>query len=505
MATQLDDLSLLQRRTIQKFPPPDGAGTHFLISLAGIADEIAPWGVMPETRDLQLRELIPNEPWLASTIGSLAARNGAFSWTIEAGPRVAERLQEMLHLSNFGEGWISLISKVSWDLYTQDNGAFIEVIRQGDSPTSPLLNLAHLDSGKCKRTGHPEFPVIYTDREGGQHKLRPHEVIMLTDMPSPVQSMNGIGFCAVSRVLRAAQIMRGIMTRDHEKITGRFAGVLHIISGVNMAMIDDAFLKAQEQSDAKGRERYQPPIIAGTLDPAAQVKKETIDLASVPENYDQDTAMRWHIALMALAFLVEYQDLAPLSAGSLGTSQQSKTLHLKSKGKGPEHFQKKIEHALNFEVFPEGATFKFTEHDLMMEEIQAKVKKARAEARAIDVGSGVLTPQVGRQIMEDDGDLKDEYLEMLDEQDRTDETRATDETRLEDDELSETPGQESERLETDARVEDDETQKALSEADYWGRQRIKLEREAQEEYEKVLESIGRRVIKRVRQSIAEQV
>ena len=50
----------------------------------------------------------------------------------------------------FGNGWNSLMRKVAADLLSTDNGAFIEVLRDGPSPDSPFIGLAHLDHGVAR-------------------------------------------------------------------------------------------------------------------------------------------------------------------------------------------------------------------------------------------------------------------------------------------------------------------------------------------------------------------
>ncbi|MDP2663733.1 MAG: hypothetical protein Q8R28_23705, partial [Dehalococcoidia bacterium] len=302
---------------VQAFPDADATLGYFVMNLAGIGDTIPAWGVNPVQRDRELRAFYPSEPWLASTVASLAGRNAAFSWTVEGGSRTASAVQDMLHNADYGKGWIRFVHKLSIDLMTQDNGAFIEIIRAGESESAPVIGIAHLDAGRCTRTGNPFTPVIYTDQQGQVHRLAWYQVVDLTDAPSPVETMNGMQHCAVSRVLLAAQVLRDVLQRDHEKLTGRFAGALHLVSGVNQKMLDDVFARHNAQADKRGLTRYVQPIIAGTLDPNAKIAVETIELSSLPEGYDEEKKLKWYIAVLALGFQVEYQDLAPLPGGGL--------------------------------------------------------------------------------------------------------------------------------------------------------------------------------------------
>jgi len=185
-------------------------GTSFVLGMAEVADSITKWGVNVSRRDRELREFWPSESTLAGAIYFTCARNAGFEWRMDGPKKTVDAIEYILNnaITAGAPGWMSFINAVSQDLYTTDNGAFIEVIRR--DPQSPVVGIAHLDSYECTRTGDPNFPVIYRDREGKYHKMPWYNVITLADMPSPIQKMNGVGHSAVSRVLRYAQIMRDI-------------------------------------------------------------------------------------------------------------------------------------------------------------------------------------------------------------------------------------------------------------------------------------------------------
>src|SRR3990167_1002274 len=134
--------------------PQNGTSpANFIIYLSSLADEIPAWGSMPAARDKALREFWPTEPILASAIYSTASRYAALEWDLEGPPKTVKEVSNWLHGVELGEGWIPFMLKTLIDLFTTDNGAFIEVVRTGDSPTAPVISLNHLDSSKCVRTG----------------------------------------------------------------------------------------------------------------------------------------------------------------------------------------------------------------------------------------------------------------------------------------------------------------------------------------------------------------
>lgn len=421
-------------RSVQS--PPDfqtipGSDT-FVINISSFADDLSAWGTHIRKRDRQLREFWPTEPVIAGAIQTIVASRTNMSWTLDGPPRTVGILQRMFQSSNLGKGWLDFQIKVCTDLLTQDNGAFVEIIRQEDKPNSPVLNLAHLDAWQCIRTGMPDTPVIYYDRDGVEHKLKWYQVLTFEDMPSPIERMNGLQVCFLSRILRAAQIIKDFGIFKREKIAGRNPGVIHLVSGVQSKLVEDKLQDSQHSADNEGYTRFMLPLVIGSLDPNATVAATTIDLRNVPDGFDEDTTLRWYIVQIAMAAGADFQDFAPITSGALGSGQQSSVLDRKSKGKGQETWRKLWEHKLNFcGILPQSVTFSFDEKDIQMDQEEADLNKTRAETLDIyyDKGMGILPLDVIHQMMADVGILKPEYLALLETQDVTTDIVAADDER----------------------------------------------------------------------------
>lgn len=404
-----------------------GVGAYSMVmSMADAADNLPAWGTRPALRDQMLREFWPTESMFASALYSTVSRYSSFGWSLTGPPLTTAAVQRILHTSEMGAGWIPFINKVLIDLYTQDNGAFIEVVRSGDSPSSPPVGLNHLDSGRCVRTGQPQNPVIYYDLYGKGHLLKWYQVIPLNEFPSPVEGAYGMQYCALTRCLRAAQIMREISIYKREKVSGRFTKAIHLVSGMPTRMITDAVTTHQNAADSAGQLRYLLPVIIGTLDPTAHVTHAQIDMASLPDNFDEETAMHWYVVNLANAFGTDFQDFAPMPGKGIGSGTETQTAHLKSRSKGAALFMRTVEHVFNFQgVMPSTVTFAFGEQDLAEEHDKVVVKKERALWLQILVLSGAITTEVARQILADSGDIDPRYLEMMREHDATGEVQLT--------------------------------------------------------------------------------
>lgn len=412
-----------ERRSVIE-PPPDNMGgsalSELIVNFATVADSFPAWGTSPAQRDILLRKFWPTEPILASAMTNMVAKYASLGWSLEGPSRTVKQTQLQLQYVEHGEGLSALRSKIALDLFSQDNGAFMEVVRTSDSPDAVWVSLNHLDSARCIRTGRREEPVIYYDRNEKPHRLKWYQVICMTEMPSPVEHLRGMQYCAVTRLLRAAQIMKDISIYEQEKISGRFVRAIHFISGVTQRAVTDALRLGGEEANNQGLLHYMQPLIIAALDPTSQVTKQTIEMATLPDHFDKEVFMRWYINQLALAFATDYQEFAPLPAGNLGTSQQSQILHLKSKGKGPALFMNMFERALNFHnVLPATVHFAFGEQDTDVDIQKAELKATRARTRAERIASGEITDQIARQEAVDDGDLKPEYVKAIGEPDVT--------------------------------------------------------------------------------------
>jgi hypothetical protein len=240
-----------------------------------------------------------------------------------------------------------------------------------------------------------------------------HQVVPLSEMPSPREEHFGQQRCAVDRALRISQIIRDMEIYKHEKISGRFARAIHL-TNIDADVIEDAIKQANENNDNSGLLRYSQPIIAATLDPNAKASTETIELASLPDGFDEESTLRWYVAALALDLGVDYGFLAPLPGNKLGTGAQAETADRQARGKSSRLFINLIEHAINWQgILPCETTFRFNTPDPFEESEQDRAFARRARSLSILIKAGVITPEIAAQIASDDGDLSPQYLAQL--------------------------------------------------------------------------------------------
>lgn len=412
--------------------------------LAQAADDIPAWGTSVRLRDQMLREFYKTESLLAGTVFGTASRYASFKWVLSGPARQTGIMSRILHQSEHGFGWVPLMVKVVKDMLTQDNGAFIEAIRTEDDYRAPVIQLNHLDSGRCFRTGNWETPVIYKDMMGAEHRMKWYQCYSLSENPNPDERLRGYQECAVSRALLTARTVRDQAVYEAEKVSGRNPTSVYLISGIQQNRLENMLKLDQQQSDMYGNLRYQVPSIICALDPTANINMERIDLRSLPDGYDKGEHMRWAVIIYADAFGLDPQDIAPLQGGALGSGQQSQVLAQKGRGKGPALFIENMQQIMNYHgIMPRTVSFHYEEQDDAENEARTQLQWRRVQmytmmckpqtaggssgipgaAGAMSGGAAsgepLLPARIVRQIMRDNGDLKQEYLDALGEPDLT--------------------------------------------------------------------------------------
>lgn len=412
---------LRKKSRVVREPVPNNL-YDFTLRLSQYADGIPAWGSGDaRTRDTYLRSFLPTEPILETAFYSMCVRYACLGWKVTGPQRMATISRNLLHSAQFGQGWLPMMLRVTQDLFGCDNGAFIEINRVEDDPRSPVIGLNHLDSGRCIRTGRDDYPVHYLDSNGDEHKLAWYQVIALSEFPSPIENARGGQVCAVSRVLRAAQVMKEINTYKRQKISGKNIPGIWLVGGVTAAAVKAAMKEHLLEQETIGNSAYLEPAIIGSRDPNATVSSTLLELASLPPGFDEEVTFRLYLIVIANAWAVDYQDFAPMPGGNLGSGHQSQILDRKSRQKGPALYMQLMEHALNWHgVIPATVSFSYGEQDMMADTEQAKLAVLRSQERKNRIESGEITLQVAAQRALDVGDLEPEEFHSMGYQDLTD-------------------------------------------------------------------------------------
>lgn len=381
-------------------------GGSLFLNMAQSADEIIPWTYYPMMRDRQLRQLWKSEAIIAGTVYSMSARIGALPYKVSGPPRAKKRANELLHGFD--------VKKWAIDYLTTDNGAFIERIGPGrpDRPLNKNLikGLAVMDSGQCWRTFDPEFPVIYVNPyTGAFHKMHYSRVISSSSMPQPQELARGIGFCPVSRTLRAIQILRDIEIYKHEKIGGKFTRAIGLIQGFTPKTVSGTLSENDEMQDAVGLTRYQGIPWLVTMNQNAKISKE--DLASLPDGFDTEKDTTMLVNAVALGFGIDTREIWPATMSG-ATKADATVQHEKARGKGNGDLIHTLEVDMNWGAMPDGVTMEYDYTD-----DEADLQKAQLHGQhIINVTTlqlnGNLTPEQGNAMLIAKGVIEPDVLSI---------------------------------------------------------------------------------------------
>jgi hypothetical protein len=264
---------------------------------------------------------------------------------------------------------------------------------------------------RCYRTGNPAEPVQYQDLQGRMHTLRDYQVFSISHMPTPDDSLAGVGICSASTAYSAIVKSEAIETYFVEKVSGTRPLAIHFLSGVSSRQLNDALATADEQQASRGLIQYKGVAMVPVLGDVP-VQVVSVPIAEIPDAYNVDTERQDAQLAIALSVGIDPQALNPalLARGALGTGAQSVVIANKEKGSGLAAWRQAFTHALNWHVFPERVTFSFQEADLQDESTRADIAAKRGDfvARQIEVGS--ISPQQALQYLVDEGELPEGFL-----------------------------------------------------------------------------------------------
>lgn len=367
--------------------------------------EVAPWWSPQRDQDLRRFVKEPGNDVLVGAVSSMIKKFRAMAWKLDGPASTVDRMQALLSEAEFGKGWGSLISKVIEDYLCQDRGAFIEIIGGGD-PNEPLdglpSGLAHLDSEACQLTGDPNYPVVYWSGNGQAHRIHMTRVIHLVDMESPSHAMRGIGFCAVSRVVAASQLLMMVSRYKREKLDDLPQAGLLLFSNVIPEKWADAKAEYERERRQLGQQVWRNIMTLFGMDPAQPATADFISFSQIPDHFDEQETISTYINIVALAFGVDAREFWPVSSGSLGTAAESLVMHQKAKGKGIGELISTLERAINWHVLPSRVTFEFDftddEEDLQRAQIESLKTSTILKMYAPDA-SGVMA--VSREELRD--------------------------------------------------------------------------------------------------------
>lgn len=349
---------------------------------------------------------------ISQAVTKLAVRDFEVSDTDDSTLRT-RRAQDLLLNFDGPIEWRSGINKTAQDFLMCRNGCFIEVERVSKTANSKIRALWHLDSLRCRRTGNPDYPVIYWSLDSQWHPLRADQVIFFADMPSPRASLYGVGIPAAERAFKTIVKLAAVETYFREKITGARALKLVFISGMTKRKLEQVKETSDAEQERRGYTVYKGAVVVPTeTDQAISIAE--VDLAGVPDGFDVETERRDAYLRYANAIGIPVQDIQPLSGQGLGTGTQTVVLDEAAEGRGLVYFPKMLEDKLNWLTMPKTTTFIFKTNDLRDQQAQAAVNQTKANTIMLLKGNptapGIISDAQALNMAADEGIVPKEFL-----------------------------------------------------------------------------------------------
>lgn len=369
------------------------------------------WSVQ---RDFALAQTPHLDDMWAGALSKAITKYAARGFTVEDSGDSKQRVKRAQDLFMYAGGpdlWEAFIAKHLRNFLTTDNGAFVEIVRAQAAYGSRIIGIMHLDSHRVTRTGDPEIPVLYRDKQSREHMLKAHQVMCFADMPDPGDSWNGVGLCAASRAWKTIAKMAAMNTYLREKVTGERVTSIYIVNGVTPEQLQGALTTADADKARRGFVMYKGALVIPVMDLAVPPTVVEIPLSEVPDGFNAKEERDDAYLVYANAIGVSVQDIKPLSGQGLGTGQQSVILDDAAEAQGSlPVWAKAWLHMANTWLLPATTTFSWNTNDLRDQKAKADVRSVRAATRAAQIASGEITPDEARQIAVDDDDIPRELL-----------------------------------------------------------------------------------------------
>lgn len=416
--------------------------------LIRLDQELPQW--WSKSRDVFLRNYSRESGLLASTVYGESTRVKNLSWVLETEEKDNEEnsdldyFKNVLELAQFGQGFPTFLHRVTSQLLTQDNGAFIEIIPEnpvninqpareaqygvvqggGQIELSPNLpagelamplegrvgGIACFDSRQCWRTFDPEWPVIYVNKWSGRWRLLHWtRVVAKSSHSQPDELARSIGLCAISRTFVYARIIQYMDQYFKEKIAGESAD-FGTVAGMTERQLRSALNSGTIEADSKGLVVYKNVRFFAGATPDVLPDIKLHSLKGLPDGFDHEKEMRLAATALSVGFGVSTNGLG-LNFNVGRTKAEADAQERETAGKGREDIENMIKNVMNQRVLPDGVEFDFDEKDDRRDKEREEIKGIRINNRANQVRSGEASVEEIRLMAAQELDINPEFID----------------------------------------------------------------------------------------------
>lgn len=382
------------------------------------------YGSDSRQRDRWLQDFVQSEPYLSSVLHGAVSIDKNRAWTITGSERQVNRFVNRFHAFENGLGWRTFMSKAAQSYYTTDLG-FVGKVNLDDNGFVERVN--HLSSNDCLLVNRQIAPMQvfgsianqkYYDMvattmtlEGTKTLYMNHadnDYIRVTSMPNTVQQYNNLGFCAVSRCLEWAQIMKAIYEHNKESLLAKAPKGLLLLQGVSQGDWETAMANRQADLANTNNDFYGKIKVLASMNETIDAK--LIALSQLPMGFDLKVYTDLLMYGYALAFGYPADEFWPLAGGSFGHSREVEMNEQRSSSKGVGNFILDLQEELQ-RLLPRSLHFEFSRRDTSGDLAEANLAKSKIDSinALYDKGTGLITRDEARSMLAESGIIPNEW------------------------------------------------------------------------------------------------
>jgi hypothetical protein len=234
------------------------------------------------------------------------------------------------------------------------------------------------------------------------------DYIRVTSMPSTMAEYNGLGFCAVSRCIEWAQIMKAIYEHNKECLLAKAPKGLLLLQGISQSDWQAAMENRQVDLNNTNNDFYGKIKVLASTD--ATVEAKLIALSQLPMGFDLKVYTDLLMYGYALAFGYPADEFWPLAGGNFGHSREVEMNEQRSSSKGVGNFILDLQEELQ-RLLPRSLHFEFSRRDTSGDLAEASLAKLKIDSISTlyNDGNGLITRDEARSLLAEAGLIPNDW------------------------------------------------------------------------------------------------
>lgn len=393
------------------------SGWALVDGIFNLGKNLPPYG--SELRDAHLAWEWMKEPMTAGVFSTWVEKAQTMNWKVIGGRNNAVNYARMFHNADNEAGWTYHEGVCSLDYLTTDKGSLEElgrwsldekIVNELSNYNKQILNqskkldlnyitalvdrttagkisgVQHLDSTRMVKIGLPGMKWRYYPDSADPVSLPDGNLIQITSMPLGRDRYRGFGFCALSRLIDAKNLMLGYLNYYRQEIGDLPPELIAIINGMSGTQFNDVLTKYKHDKKAHNLDEYGKIMWMGSDDPQTPVKIDLVSLINHSKSFDYNSMVEWWIKVLSLNVGEDVGEFWLLQRGESKTVQSIQAM--KTKGKGVARYLQEKERKYNLKIMPYGTKFEYDNPD-------DEADKLRNDILAVEINNLATLASIG--------------------------------------------------------------------------------------------------------------